>query len=425
MQFSKKFLIGSIVALVVLLLLWNTAEHNGWFSAKASEKDKAGETGPQGEKKQKLDNAYQSIDEVMGGKETPITVEAAPVSRGQLVQKVSAQGRVHAYQQLDLVNEVAGRLIRFGVADGDRVKKGQLIAEIDDREYRLDFEEAQSSYRGAQADYVVYDESLNNLAKNSDSSEKAVEELEKQFKSGLISKSELEKKKFELELDAVRSGSMRGEVIAAKTLTQAKIRLEKSRISLEKCKVFAPFDGVIFGVEVSEGQLLANATKLARLVNMTNLVVKAKVLESEIGQVFKDRNAKISFTALPDLGAIEGKVRAVSPFINEEDKTVETVVGFQSIDSRIRPGMFAEVNIDAQMYDDILMVPKLAILPRNNRKVIFKVGEDNRAKWLYVTTGVENDNFVQILEGKLEPGDMVLTDNHFTMGHDTLVKISE
>ena len=71
------------------------------------------------------------------------------------------------------------------------------------------------------------------------------------------------------------------------------------------------------------------------------------------------------------------------------------------------------------------MVPKLAILPRDDRKVVFKIGEGNRAKWVYIKTGVENESFVELLSTTLVEGDKVLIDNHFTMGHDTLVKIAK
>jgi RND family efflux transporter MFP subunit len=170
--------------------------------------------------------------------------------------------------------------------------------------------------------------------------------------------------------------------------------------------------------------LLSGATKIAKLVNLNDLVVKAQVLESEIGQVVQGRDIRVKFTALPELEDLTGTVKAISPFVNDSNKTVEAVLSFKNKDERVRPGMFAEARIDAAIFTDRLMVPKTAILPRDNRKVVFKVSTENRAKWEYVTTGEENDGYVEITEGNLEPGDMVLTDNHFTMGHDTLVSIA-
>lgn len=435
MQFNRKFLIVSLIFIVFGVLAWNTVENNNWFNKDASEAPDSISVSPEAEGRNSsskgaegpsdtLDKAINSLNTQMGGKEAPVLVEAAPVLRGTLIQNISAQGRVHAYLTTNISNEVAGRLVRLHITDGQKVKKGEILAEIDDREYLLDYEEAKSNYLSAQADFVAFDETLGGKAPAKRDPGEAIKELEEKLKDGTLGEGDFRREKLALELEMVQSGSLREQVIAAKYLDQARIKLEKTKIKLGKCKVYAPFDGMIFEVAEAEGALLGASAQLARLVNMNDLVIKAKVLESEMGQVYQGRTAKISYTALPDLGPIKGKIQAVSPFVNEEDKTVETIVRFNNVDGRIRPGMFAEVDIDSQMFEDRLMVPKLAILPRDNRKVVFKVSDDNRAKWVYVTTGVENDEYVEITSANLEPGDLVLTDNHFTMGHDTLVKVA-
>ena len=132
-------------------------------------------------------------------------VEADEALRGELIQRVSAQGRVHAYQDVDIINEVAGRLVKLNITDGDRVKKGQILAEIDQREYKLDYEDARATYLAGQADYLVYDDMLQNAKDDSGDVAKRQEELDGQLKKGLISREDYDRKKFELELEAIRS----------------------------------------------------------------------------------------------------------------------------------------------------------------------------------------------------------------------------
>ncbi|MDJ0838493.1 MAG: efflux RND transporter periplasmic adaptor subunit [Acidobacteriota bacterium] len=415
MQFNKTFLALSILVIAVLSVTIYIGNDKGWFKSAAE-----AEAETEGNKAEK---DFASLNKRMGGKETPIDVEAAPIIRGTLIQRVSTQGRVHAYNQTDILNEVSGYLLKLNVRDGDMVKKGQVIAEIDDREYKLSFDDSYAKFVAAKADLVTQNVDIEGLEKRKFSPSEAFKELEDQYAEGLISRQEYEKKKLNYDIRSIRSGERREEVLSAKFLDGPEIAMKKAALTLAKCKVRAPFDGQIFGVEVSEGQLLNASTKICRLVGMDDLVIKAQVLESEVGNVFVDRPAKMKFTALPDLGWVQGKVTAVSPFVNEEEKTVETIVQIDSKDPRIRPGMFAEVEIDSKIYEDKLLVPKQAIIARDNRKVIFKVGDDNRAKWIYVKTGVANDALVEILDGGLQPGESVLTDNHFTMGHDTLVKI--
>ena len=422
MQFSKMFLFLSLAFLVLTAVLWNVGRQNHWFSDAEQDSGEA-QTEEGASKSSKMNEAFGSLEK-MGGKETPILVEASPAERGVLVQRVSSQGRVHSYEQAEVINEVAGKLVKLLVRDGDRVEQGQVLAHVDDREYKVAFADAKAQYLAGQADLVEYNLSFAGEGGEEKRAE-ALKDLETQYKAKKIGDDEYRRQKFLLEMEHLRSGNLREEVLSAKHLATAEGALERARINLEKCLVRAPFSGTIFGVEVSQGSYLNGSTKIAQIVNMRELVVKAKVLESEIGQVYQGRPARIHFTALPDLGFVEGKVRAISPFVNEEDKTVETIIEISGQDPRIRPGMFAEVDIDSQIYEDKLLVPKEAVLLRDDRKLIFKVSDDMRAKWVYVTTGVENDELVEIVSGKLEPGNMVLTSNHFTMGHDTLVKISK
>ena len=418
MQFSRKFLISSIVILLIGAVTWQ-------MGANQASPDEMATEGTADAGQDKMSRAMSSLNKV-GGKETPIKVSAAPVVRDVLIQQVSAQGRVHTYSKTDLINEVAGHLKVLHVRDGMVVKKGDLIAEIDDHEYNLDVLEAESAYLSAKADYVAFDVGASSGGSGSKAAiAEKYAKLKTDLESGAITQDEYDRLHFELELEELRTGARQDDVLIARMVKASKIKLEKARFKLSKTKIYAPFDGMIFDVEVSTGAYLGSSTKIAQLVSTRDLVVKAKVLESEMGDVVKGRPTKIRLTALPDMETITGSIESVSPYVNEEDKTVDTIVRIKNPSDRIRPGMFAEVLIDSKMFDDRLMVPKTAILPRDNRKVVFKVGEDNRAKWVYVETGVENSQFVEIISGELNPGEMVLTDNHFTMGHDTLVKISK
>lgn len=417
MQFNKTFLTIAILVILAGVVGGTVGMRNGWFGTEAAAEDAA--------KEESQDKAFDSLEKKMGGKETPISVVAEPAYEGTLIQKVATQGRVFSYNQADIVNEVPGFLMKLHVKDGDRVKKGQVIAEIDDREYALAYQDARARELAAKADLVTANVDVEKLDLSKTVVTDAHKELERQYKEGLLSKTDYERQRYNLDLAAIRGGEARDQVLVSKYVTGAEVSRKQAELNLEKTKIIAPFDGEVFGVSTSVGVRLAGNTMICRLVGTSDLVIKAQVLESEVGAVSVGRSAVMRFTALPDLGWVNGKVTAVSPFVNETEKTVETIVEVDSNDTRIRPGMFAEVIIDAREFDGKLLVPKTAIIARDNRKVIFKVGDDSRAKWLYVKTGVENDELVEITEGGLQPGDMVLTDNHFTMGHDTLVKIKK
>lgn len=424
MQFNKTFLAVALTLVIGAALVW-FGVRDGWFDTKANADIETSQEDSDN-LADKVENANTSLNKTFSGKETPISVSGAEAVRGPLVKRISSQGRVHSYQNIEIVSEISGRITSLKVRDGMRLKKGQLIATIDDRQYKSELVSAEARLLEAKANYIAESIGSENLKASSGSVEdkdKALKTLEEQLKKGLISEEDFRSKKLDLELATIRGGTQRDVIVKARTIKAAEVAIEQARLNLEKCEIRAPFSGMVFQTQAALGQLIGGSAVICQLTHMKDLVVKAQVLESEIGKIQENRSAELAFTALPDLPPVIGEVEAISPVVNAEEKTVETIIRFRNVDNRIRPGMFSDLKIDAEIFEDRLMVPKEAVLARNDRKVIFKVGSDNRAKWLYVETGEENDQFIEILGGKLEQGDVVLIDNHFTMGHDTLVKV--
>jgi membrane fusion protein, multidrug efflux system len=97
-------------------------------------------------------------------------------------------------------------------------------------------------------------------------------------------------------------------------------------------------------------------------------------------------------------------------------------------EARILPGMYARVELEAQRIPDRILVPRTAILERDRRTMVF-VHENGRAKWRYVTTGMENEYYVEIRDhpdtDMVRPGEVVLTAGHFTLTHDATVRLVE
>ncbi|CAM2007061.1 efflux RND transporter periplasmic adaptor subunit [Acanthopleuribacter pedis] len=416
MQYSRPFLGLSLVVVLIAGFLGY-----GYF-AKA---DTEAEGADKEETKQDLGKAMSSLDQTFGGKETAVPVKAGQVARGDLIQNVASQGRVHGYKNIELVNEIAGRLVQYAVRDGDQVKAGDIIAKIDERQYQLAFREAEANLIKAEAELLA--EKVGSLPPGEDNNPSALAaamaKLEKEYKSGLIAENDYSHEKLKIELQQGKVQNRRNAVIEARTVSVARVALDRAKLDLERCVVRAPFSGRVFEVQVTPGQYLSAGSVLCRLVNLDDLVVKAQVLESEMGSVRVGSKAVVAFTALPDLGALVGRVEAISPLVNSDEKTVEAIVSFKNRDGRVRPGMFSEVSIDAAVFQDRIMIPKTALLLRNKKHVVFKVNDESRADWIYVTIGAENNEFVEITKGELAEGDLVLVDNHFTMGHGALVRV--
>jgi RND family efflux transporter MFP subunit len=193
-------------------------------------------------------------------------------------------------------------------------------------------------------------------------------------------------------------------------------------MELDKTKIRAPFSGVITDIKVSPQENVSSGRELFTLVDISQIKVQAKVLESEVGKIRVGHEASLRFSAYPTR-TFKGRVEAVSPIINPEDRTCTVHILVANPEEEIKPGMHAEVEIAADIYRDRLLVPQEAVLVRGGRKLVFAV-EEGLAKWRYIEVGLENEDYAEVLDGVKE-GEMVITEGHFTLAHDARVQTAK
>jgi multidrug efflux pump subunit AcrA (membrane-fusion protein) len=146
------------------------------------------------------------------------------------------------------------------------------------------------------------------------------------------------------------------------------------------------------------------------------------------------RLARVHFAAFPDESFV-GRIETINPIVDQETRSARVVVSVPNPQGKLLPGMYTRVSLDARRFPDRILVPRSAILERDRRKMlfVFEPGEAGTtrgfAKWRYVTTGLENDSVVEIVENEdtemVSPGEVVLTAGHHTLVHDARVRITE
>jgi len=365
-----------------------------------------------------------------------VEVKLAPVVVDDLIIKLKSPGEAVSSKHIVLKPEVSGTIKALNVQEGQHVRQGDVLVQLDDREYALNVESAEAarlknlsellleSQFSVQADMET-EIDLEKISR----AEEVYEGQRTLFRQGQISEEELEEAFKTYEMILIESGQKKDEVIAAaKGLTQSEIDVKKARLNLDKTNIRAPFSGIITDIKVSLEEHVSGSTELFTLVNIENIQVQAKVLESEIGKMKVGREVELKFSAYPDR-IFPGTVRAISPIVNPEDKTCKVFIDAPNPKEEIKPGMHAEVEIVADIFEDRLLVPQEAILHRGGRKLVF-VHEDGLAKWRYIQTGLENEDYAEILpaerqgEGVVE-GEQVLVEGHFTLAHDARIRIAD
>ncbi len=360
----------------------------------------------------------------------PLPVKAVPAIRGEVVIGLKSPGEAITEKMIIVKAEVGGVIENLNIAEGRHVREGDLLVELDDREFRLKLEKQQAlrlkylselilEKQFSTSEFDPDPETLEKIAK----AKKEAEQADELYKKGLLSRDEWDRAQKGYELVLIESGSKKDEVMASsKNLTQTEIDVKISEMELAKTRIRAAFSGIITDIMVSSKEHVSPGQELFTLVNIAQIKVKAKVLESEIGKMRLGREVDVRFAAYPDK-VFKGRVAAISPIVNADDKTCAVHIAVDNPTEEIKPGMHAEVEIAAEIYEDRLIVPQDAILTRGGRRLVFVV-EGNLAKWRYVEIGVENEHFAEILDGVTE-GELVITEGHFTLAHDARVTVRE
>ncbi len=360
-------------------------------------------------------------------KERATSVTVAEVARRDLVLPIHAEGTVRARHTSDLTFELAGRVTKVWVREGQRVRKGQTLVSLDDRELRLAVEEARSRYLQGLGRLAVEEDGYagaEGAERALDQSREALAELERK---GELSRDERLDQELEVGMTAVRKGAYRRELIEVRSgLAAARADQARLEIELERTVVRAPFTGVISGLEINAGENVRVGQTVARLVDNVNLEAAVGVLESDLGSVTVGKKALLD---IPALGAsLPVTVDVIDPEVATDSRTCRVLLRLRSDDQRIKPGMFVRASIAGTVFEDRLLVPREAIVTRDSRPVVFRV-EDKRAQWVYVTLGAQNETMVEVERvdqgGPLEPGTPVIVENHLTMTHDAKVKVSK
>jgi RND family efflux transporter MFP subunit len=414
MIFPKKALVIGLVVIAIAAAAYFL------FFAKGKGEDKPGET----------PGAETASQPAQKAQESALPVKTVPVKRGELVMRLKSPGEAVTEKKIALKTEVPGTIKNLNVREGMHVREGDLLLEIEDREYRLGLERAEAtrlkflSELLLEKQFSAPDKELDSASlERLKNAEEAFSRASARFGQGVITREEFEKAKNDYELVLIECGRKKDEVMAsAKQFTQSEIDVKMSQMELEKTKIRAPFSGIITDIKVSPKENISAGREIFTLVDISRIKVQARVLESEVGKMRVGREADLRFSAYPGK-TFKGKVEAISPIINPADKTCAVHILVENPQEEIKPGMHAEVEISADVYTDRLLVPQEAVLVRGGRKLVFVV-EGGLAKWRYIEVGLENEDFAEVLDGVKE-GEPVIVEGHLTLAHDAKVEVAK
>jgi RND family efflux transporter MFP subunit len=334
---------------------------------------------------------------------------------------LNATGYVVAQRKAAISSKATGRLEWLGVAEGSRVKSGDLIARIDNRDVVAQAQSAQASVRAARANVRQSEVERENAQVEYRRNEELVGK-------GFISQSALDTAK--ARLDRAQAGV----ASAQANLNVALANARNADVAVDYTEIRAPFDGVILSKSANVGDLVtpfSSATDskgaVVSMADMGTLEVEADVSESSLAKVHVGQPAEIVLDALPDT-RFRGHINRMVPTVDRAKATVMTKVAFDAIDPRILPEMSAKVSFLSQevapeQQKPVVAVNPDAIVQRDGRSVVF-VMRDGRAVAVPVTPGLKINDATAIA-GDVRAGEKAVSKPAPSLATGALVKTAE
>lgn len=313
----------------------------------------------------------------------PTQVVAVQAAEQPVAETLSLVGTLAANESVEIQSEVDGVIDEIPFGEGDSVEKGQLLVQLEETKLRAAFEEAKANYELTKSNY------------------NRSEEL---YQDSLISSQEFDQ--------------------AMSSFQRAKATMELRERNLRDARIFAPFDGVVGSREVSPGQVINKNTTLTWLVDLDPIKVEINVPEKFLGQLSAGQTLDLTVAAFPE-ETFAGRVYFIAPFVDPVTRTALVKARIDNPDFRLKPGMFATLDLTLKIREKAVVVPEAAInqVLQKDRANLFVVTEENTVELREVRVGVRMPGQIEILEG-LKVGERVVVEGTQKIGPGASVTLA-
>jgi cobalt-zinc-cadmium efflux system membrane fusion protein len=324
-------------------------------------------------------------------------IVVAPVTSGTSGTEIRLPGVVepNAYRQVVVTPLVAGRVTKVGPALGDRVRRGQTLAEI----YSPTLAEAQTRYVSAQAMLDAHDREL--------------QRTQKLVEIGAASRQELEKIHAEHAAQTAAVQSARSQLELLGLSASALDKMAPGHSVTATTNVPAPIDGVVTERGANVGVNVDSATKLFTVVDLSSVWVVADLYEKDLSRVRVGTEATIRTSARPDF-TLRGRVSYIDPHVSADTRTAKVRIEVPNTGGELRLGMYADVVVAEASGTSAPRVPRNAVQNVGDRTVVYLANAKEPGKFVEreVQLGQTSGEHVDVVSG-VQPGDVVVTEGSF------------
>lgn len=348
------------------------------------------------------------------------TVSAVTTYPSQQYVLLNATGYVVPQRKAAIASKATGRLEWLGVAEGSRVKAGEVIARLDNRDVVAQAQSASANANAARARLAQAEADARDAARQ-------LRRDQELFEKGFVSMAALDSAKARAERTAAGVGDARAMIAAAEATAR------NAQIGVDYTLIRAPFDGIVLSKSANVGDMItpfSNASEskgaVVTIADMSSLEVEADVSESSVAKVRVGQPCEITLDALPDARFL-GHISRMVPTVDRAKATVMTKVKFEAIDPRVLPEMSAKVaflsrEVTPAEQQPLTAVNSDAIVARGERSVVFVV-RNEQAVEVPVKAGIKVGDLTSIT-GEVKSGERVVIKPGDGIANGTPVKVA-
>jgi len=346
------------------------------------------------------------------GKGADVTVEKA--QQRDLVEKVSATGEIKPKKNVNISTDVAGKILKILVQEGQEVRKGELLMKIDSAVYEANAERDRETIAQSQAQLISQEATLKKARRY-------LERRQELFEQGLISREQYEDAVAQQEIAEANQTASRH------LIEQARASLKSSTDAIGKTSIVSPIDGIVTSLKVEEGEVAIIGTMnnpgtvLMTIADLSVMEAEVLVDETDVVRVRPGKRAEVTVDAIPG-AVVSGKVTevgnsAIASAAGSESRDFKTVITLDQPPAALKPGFSASADIIIEEKKGVLSVPIAALVIQERddpakkgakveREGVF-VTEKGRAVFRELRKGIAGDMYIEVRDGLRQGAEVV------------------
>jgi HlyD family secretion protein len=375
-----------------------------------------------------------------------VPVQTTSAQRGPISQVISAEAVVYPLEQAIVSPKITSPIKKFYVQRGTRVKKGQLLADLENADLSGAAIATKGDFKQAEATYVTtvragLPQQIQKALLDAETAKSAFEAQQKVYESrkelfqqGAIPRRDLDAAEVafqqarsqseqaqKLLADLKSVGEEQGLRAAEGTKESAQGHMQNAEALLSYSHIISPIDGVVTDRPLYEGDLATANQPILTIMNISRLIAKSHIAQAEAATLKVGNPAELRVPGLDE--PVKGRVTLVSPALDPGSTTIEVWVEASKPDPAVKPGMTVEVSMTAKTAKDAVVVPASAVYNNSEgANYVLLAGSDNLAHQKVVQVGIRNSSLAQIISG-INSSDPVITSGGYALPDKTQIKV--